>query len=248
MSESQLQATTKKSFWEDFILSARANALPAIGLQSVALFMLWAYHFWPAARLALEQLAEWKQSTGYIFSFVASALAGGLLPFILQRFQKGNHRRIEAKFLPDLLLSWGARGCLVDAFYRLQTALWGDNALPQTLLIKIFCDLVIFSPLLAVPSIAIMFSWTDSKRQWKQFREVFAVGLRQWFMRDVWPLARMAWVVWLPALAVIYALPAGLQFPVQVVIQCLWALILVVVTDKTQGENQIKSQAAIDAA
>jgi len=243
------ESLTHKSIWRDLTQAARANALPAIGLQSVALFMLWAYHFWPAARLVLEQLAAWKQSTGYVFSFTAAALGGGLLPFVLQKFQKGNHRRIEAKFLPDLVLSWGARGCLVDAFYRAQTAMWGDNALPQTLLIKIICDLMIFSPLIAAPSIAIMFSWTDSERRLKDFREVFAVGLRRWFGRDVWPLVRMAWVVWLPALAVIYALPAGLQFPVQVVIQCLWALILVVLTDKTQEEAQTqKSQATIDAA
>ena len=245
MSESPLESTTAKTFWGDFILSARANALPAIGLQSVALFMLWAYHFWPAARLVLEQLAGWKQITGYSFSFIASALAGGLLPFILQRFQSGNHRRIKAKFLPDLLFSWGARGCLVDAFYRLQTAMWGDNALPQTLLVKIFCDLMFFSPLIAAPTIALMFSWADSERNPARFRLIFKDGLLRWFMRDVWPVVRMAWVVWLPALAVIYALPAGLQFPVQVVIQCLWALILVVLTDKNGHD---KSQAASNAA
>jgi len=238
-------STTEQNFWRDFIVAARANILPAIGLQSVALFLLWAFHFWPAARAIFEQVAAWKQATSFLFSFVTSALAGGLLPFALQRFQSGAHRRMTLAALPELLISWGARGCLVDAFYRLQAFLWGDNAQPLTIAIKIFCDLMLFSPLVAAPTIALMFSWADSDRQPARFREVFADGILKWFVRDVWPLARMAWLIWLPALVVIYALPAGLQFPVQVIIQCLWALILVVLTDKTQTQ---KSQAATDAA
>lgn len=229
------ESITEKTFWRDFIMAARANFLPAIGLQSFALMLLWSYHFWPAARGTLEQLALWKQSLGYLFSFTASALGGGLLPFVLQRFQSGAHRRMTIAALPELILSWGARGMLVDAFYRLQSFLWGDNALPSTIAIKIFCDLLLFSPFIAAPTIALMFSWADSDRNPAQFKTIFAGGIKKWFVRDVWPIARMAWIVWLPALGVIYALPAGLQFPVQVIIQCLWALILVVVTDKTQS-------------
>jgi len=236
---------TEKNLWRDFVSAARANVLPAIGLQSVALFLLWAYHYWPAAHTNFEHIALWKQETGYAFSFVTSALAGGLLPFMLQRFQNGAHRRMTLAALPELMLSWGARGCLVDAFYRLQAFLWGDNAQPATIAIKIFCDLVLFSPFIAAPTVALMFSWADSDRQPARFRRIFDDGLRMWFIRDVWPLARMAWMIWLPALVVIYALPAGLQFPVQVIIQCLWALILVVLTDKNQNEN---TQAASDAA
>ena len=245
MPESPTQSATEKLIWHNFMSAARANILPAIGLQSVALFLLWAYHFWPAARTTLEQLALWKQSTGYIFSFVTSALAGALLPFVLQRLQSGSHRRMTFAALPELLFFWGVRGCIIDAFYLLQAVLWGDNAQPSTLAIKIFCDLVLFSPLIAAPSIALMFSWADSERQPARFRAVFAGGFRNWFGRDVWPLVQMAWIVWLPVLAVIYALPAGLQFPVQVIIQCLWALIVVVLTDKNKNE---KGQTAIAAA
>jgi len=46
------------------------------------------------------------------------------------------------------------------------------------------------------------------------------------------PLSPVAWLVWTPALVVVYSLPPGLQFPVAAIIQCFWALILVVLTDK----------------
>lgn len=240
-----VKTAEEKNLWRDFLDAARANVLPAIGLQSFALFLLWAYHFWPNLHDMLEQLALWKQNTGYLFSFVASTLGGALLPFVLQRFQSGSHRRMTLAVLPDLLLFWGVRGCLIDAFYRVQTLWWGDNALPQTLVIKIAVDLLLFSSIIAAPMIALMFSWVDSERNFSRMRLIFAGGFGKWYRRDVWPLLRMAWIVWLPALAVIYALPSGLQFPVMVIIQCLWALILVVLTDKNQNE---KSQAVIDPA
>jgi hypothetical protein len=212
--------------------AARANLAPGLGLQSVAFFLLWSYHFWPAAHAGLERLAQVKENSGYLFAFVASALAGAVLPLCFQSLQRGDHRRIALASLPALLLFWGLRGCLVDGFYQAQSVVWGDNAQPLTLAIKIVCDLGITSPLFWTPSLALMFSWVDSEGRAGEFGKIFADGLGAWYRRDVWPLVRMGWVVWLPALAVIYALPASLQLPTQVIIQCFWALILVVLTDK----------------
>jgi len=40
----------------------------------------------------------------------------------------------------------------------------------------------------------------------------------------------VALTLWMPAVSIIYALPLALQFPIQVVVQCLWGLLLVVAT------------------
>lgn len=211
--------------------AARANLAPAIALQGFAAFLLWAYYFWPRGHAALDQLAQLKQGSGPVFAFVASAVAGALLPYCFQSLQRGDHRRLAIGALLPLILFWGLRGWLVDAFYLLQTLLWGDNAQPATIAIKIAFDLAVFSPLVAIPSITLMFGLVDCDFDFAVWSTRFDDGLIVWWLRSVLPLLATAWMVWLPSLLVIYALPSGLQFPVQAVVQCFWSLVLVVVTD-----------------
>lgn len=224
--------TAARSFYRDMVGVARANILPALVLQAIAVFLLWAYHYWPAATSALNELAKIKLATGFLFAFVASAIAGAVLPLLLQSLQRGNHRRIAANALPALFLFWGLRGCLVDAFYQLQSAVWGNSAHPTTLAIKIFCDLAIASPFVFLPFLVLIFSWADTQGNLSLMRESFQDGIVAWWKREALPLSPVAWLVWTPALVVVYSLPPGLQFPVAAIIQCFWALILVVLTDK----------------
>jgi hypothetical protein len=235
----------KSSLGRELVRVARANFLPALGLQCVAAFLLCSYYFWPAAHAALNQLAYWKQNSGYVFSFFASVFAGALLPYVMQGLQRGDHRRIVRGALPFVILFWGLRGCFVDFFYQLQAALWGDNARPLTIAVKIWFDLGVASPLLLIPSVTIMFAAVDSGFNLARFRATFHSGVLQWWVREVWPLLRVAWIVWLPAVAMIYALPAGLQFPTQAIIQCLWSLILVVITDQKTNTHSTTPQTAV---
>ena len=96
--------TAAKSFYREMLGVARANLLPALVLQAIAIFLLWAYHYWPAAHDALNQLAKIKLASGFLFAFVASAIAGAVLPLIMQSLQRGDHRRIAASALPALFL------------------------------------------------------------------------------------------------------------------------------------------------
>ena len=227
--------TVAKSFYREMLGVARANLLPALVLQAIAVFLLWSYHYWPAAQNALNQLAKIKLASGFLFAFVASAIAGAVLPLIMQSLQRGDHRRIAASALPALFLFWGLRGCLVDAFYQLQSAVWGNEARPATLAIKIVCDLGVASPLVFIPFLVLIFSWADTQGNISLMRESFRDGIGRWWRREVLPISPVAWLVWTPALVVVYSLPTGLQFPVAAIIQCFWALILVVLTDKSQA-------------
>lgn len=219
-----------KSFLQTLVAVAYANRLPALGLQGVAMFLLWSYYCWPAARGTLGQVALLKQNSGLIFAFTASAFASALLPLFLQSLQQGAHRRMAIGALPVAIVFWGLRGCLTDLFYLLQSAVWGGSVLPLTVAIKVFCDLAIFTPCLSVPVVVLFFSWLDG-----DLRRSFRDGAAVWWLREAWPLVRMAWIVWLPALVVIYALPLNLQFPISALIQCFWTLFLVVLTDKSQA-------------
>ena len=91
------------------------------------------------------------------------------------------------------------------------------------------------SPLVFIPFLVLIFSWADTQGNIRLMRENFRDGIGRWWRREVLPLSPVAWLVWTPALIVVYWLPTGLQFPVAAIIQCFWALILVVLTDKGQA-------------
>lgn len=223
-----------KAFCREMIVVAKANFLPALMLQSFAFLLLGAYHYWPAARDALNELAAIKTYCGFIFAFVASAFAGAVLPFLLQSMQRGQHRRIAVATLPALVILWGIRGCIIDAFYYLQAMLWGNGTNAGTIILKIVCDLGIANPLVFTPILVLIFSWVDANGRTGQMRDNFRGGLLTWWRRETQPLLPVAWLIWTPAVAVIYSLPVGLQFPVDTLIQCFWSLALVVLTDKNQ--------------
>lgn len=217
------------TFSQDFQRAARANLIPIVLLQCAVGFILWSYFEWPAAHQAFLALADFKARTGYFFAFVAAAFGAAIIPFALQSLQSGSHRRISGSALAVLVLFWGLIGCLVNAFYAGQAMLWGDNAQLSTLIIKVICDQGLFTPLLATPLVAMVYGLVDAKFQWSKCK----VRLRgNWYSREVLPLVRMAWLVWIPAVFVIYTLPQDLQFPIQAIIQCLWALLLTVLTDR----------------
>jgi hypothetical protein len=173
-----------------------------------------------------------------------SAFAGAVLPFLLQSMQRGEHRRIAVASLPALVILWGIRGCIIDAFYRLQAMLWGNGTDPGTLILKIVCDLGIANPLVFTPILVLTFSWVDTNGQIAQIRDNFRGGLLTWWRRETQPLLPVAWLIWTPALAVVYSLPLGLQFPVDTLIQCFWSLALVMLTAKGQATQPIATETA----
>ncbi|HYG82419.1 MAG TPA: hypothetical protein VD861_18630, partial [Pyrinomonadaceae bacterium] len=109
--------------------AARANLIPALVIQTVVVAIVLAYYLHPPAREWLAQLAELKRRGGYLFSFAAGALAGGLLPELLKVavFQKGRVRRENLNDLVFGVCFWGLMGAMVDAVYRAQALMFGTR-------------------------------------------------------------------------------------------------------------------------
>lgn len=204
-----------------------ANLLPALALWSVAGLLVALYFVHAPTREALDWLASWKAKWGLMFSMPAQALAAGALPWVFGRFQKGEHHRTKARDLPFLMLCFGLVGACNDAFYRWQALWWGDDAQLKTLVLKVACDLLLYTPLFCAPFVVLFFAFKEGGYSLKRTQE----GLgRDWIARKVAPVYGSALLVWTPTMFVLYALPLALQFPVQVLVQCLWGLILVVLT------------------
>lgn len=205
----------------------RANILPALLLWSVAGLILWSYYRVPSAHFALESFGASVKRGGVAVVFGLAALTGALLPFTLQGLQRGKHRRVTKASLPFFIVYRGAIGVLVWAFYILQSYLFGNAHDARTIACKVAVDLLLFSPLTTIPGAAMTFALADANFDFAVWKRWFSP---HWYREKVLPVLIAAWLVWLPAVTVIYALPQGLQFPVQAMIQCFWVLLLTVLT------------------
>lgn len=205
----------------------RANLTPALFLWSAVALLVALYYFVTPFREALDALAALKKSQGLKFIMPAQALAGGLMPFIFQRFQQGSHRKTQAAHLPFLILFWGLQGALTDVFYAFQARLFGDNTQLSTILQKTAFDMLIFTPFIAMPMVVLVYAFKDAGFSFARTRQ--KLGPRP-YREHIFPIYIAGVLVWAPSVALIYTLPLALQFPVQAIVQCLWGLILIVMT------------------
>ena len=206
-----------------------ANIGPAVALWLLAISLLALYAYFPPAHAAMGQVAQLKSRLGWGFSMPAQAIAAGLLPFLFQRFQSGNHRRLTWAQLPFLLAVRALMGAMTDEFYHLQSVIWGDTSAPLTVLFKTVFDMTVYTPLIVLPLVVWTFGLLDNNYALDTTRAALGPN---WKTQRVLPLYLAALIVWVPTLCVLYALPLELQFPFQAIVQCFWGLVLVIMTDR----------------
>ncbi len=204
--------------------AARTNFLPGLLLQCVLVVFLAAYVFHEGTRTVLEHIAHWKQESGFRFTFVVYALASAVLPEALKVgiLQSGrvNHRNVY-----DLLTGiplWGAWGIVIDLFYRLQIGWFGATATVWVVLAKMAVDQFLFSPFIGTPVLAAVFGWRDTRFSRAGFRAIFT---KKFLLERVFPLQVAGWIVWVPAVSLVYFMSSALQIPVATLIQCFWVLL-----------------------
>lgn len=209
------------------IAAARANLLPGIVLWIVGFFVVLSYYFWPPAEAAFMRVGNLKVEYGFGFAAVSTALFGGVLPFFFQKLQVGDIRPAPWKHLPFMVAFWAFRGVEVDALYRLQALVFGDEAAFGVVVRKVLADQFIYCPFWCVPTMVLLFLWNDSGFSFRRTRA--RLGAR-WYYRRVLPVMISNWGVWIPAVAFIYLLPQPLQLPLQNIVVCFWVLLLMVLT------------------
>ena len=205
----------------------RANLIPAAALWLLAFALLGLYTFHAPSQAALDTLAAWKTRLGLGFSIPAQALVAGLLPFWLQGWQKGGHRRTQARHVPFLMAFFGFIGALNDSFYALQARMWGEGSAPALIGLKTLVDMGLYTPLVTIPLVTWAFALKDAGFSFSGAHSLLGRG---WVRTRVLPTYAASLVVWTPALFVLYALPLALQFPFSALVQCGWSLMLVVLT------------------
>ncbi len=204
--------------------SFKRNWLPGLVLWCIAIALLTAYYNWPNAQHAFNYVSELKQKHGYMFSALSTGFFGGLIPFTVHAL-RGDYST-PRRFIQCLLfftLFWAWKGAEVDAFYRLQGMLWGTDNDILTISKKVCFDMFAFSALYAVPCIAAFNAWMD-----KDFKlaATFKVLRTRLYQKRILTMIVLNWLIWIPTVSVVYAMPASLQVFMFNIVLCFWVLIL----------------------
>ncbi len=210
--------------WRAGLRSARANLGPGLVLQAAALVAVLAYYHHAPTRAAFEQLMAFRGRTGFVFGILSTALFGGVLPFIYLRSNPETRPHHGWREGAALTAFWGYKGIEIELLYRGLARFVGPGNDAGTIVIKTLFDQGVYSPVLAVPTIAIFYQWCTSGFSGR----VVMADLRTpgWYGRTALPTLLANLGVWLPAVAIIYALPTALQLPLENLVLCFFTLLL----------------------
>ena len=201
----------------------KQNALPGLALWVLALLLVAADWLSPSAHAVFQSVGLWKSRYGFAFSATTTAFFGGAVPFLFLLVTGRIRRNRWAAELAFYTLFWAYKGVEVDLLYRLQSHLFGDHAAPGTIVRKVLVDQFIYNPIWSAPISALAFMWRESSFSLRAMKSRLGFD----FVTFSVPVTLMStWAVWMPAVTIIYCLPAPLQIPLFNLVLCFWVLVL----------------------
>jgi hypothetical protein len=202
--------------------AVRENIVPGFILQVFALSIVLTYFFFAPAIPVFEYIAQLKQKYSTGFGIVATAVFGGLLPFLLLWQKKKIAKPIWQHLLFNILF-WAFMGWLIDSFYQLQVFLFGSENDVTTIIKKVLLDQFVFSVFITSPFVCAMFIWRESNFGWQRTLSVIKLS----YLNEKLPATILStWIVWLPSVTLIYAMPTNLQLPLFNLVLFFFVLIL----------------------
>lgn len=210
--------------WLIGLRGARANLVPGLVLQAVALGIALAYYFTEPVRLLLERLSAFRAETGFLYSFIATGVFGGVLPCLYLYLQPATRGLYNFKQNAALCLFWAYKGIEVDLWYRLLVHVVGGGHTAKTVVTKMVLDQFVYCPIFAVPVTVLVYAWIETRFQG---RIVIAdVRTPGWYQRRALPNLISNIGVWVPTVCIVYALPTTLQIPLFNLVLCFFTLLL----------------------
>jgi len=201
----------------------RRNRIPALILQTFAAVLLALYFLVPELRSGFEAIGKLKADTGIWFALVSTAFFGGFIPWIVM-VQRGRIKKGErTKHLLFFLGFWALQGFMVDQLYTLQDEWFGSEATLRVLLLKVLVDQIPFNLFWATPNSLIFYGWKNADFSW---RKLWQSHSKQSFFQKYATIQISAWVIWIPAVLMIYSLPPNLQVPLFNLVLCFFSLVL----------------------
>jgi hypothetical protein len=218
------------SIGQSIVAALKQNILPGLVLQFFALAIVLVYFFVPGSQPLYSWFGVLKHDYGFAYAFIATAVFGGLIPFLYLYATKGlDKNRNLYGLLFFYLVFWGLKGMEVDFFYQLQGMWFGYENTFKTIAQKTAVDQFIYSAFWAAPSITIVYLWVECGYD---FRAWWAALDRKFFGVKIPTVILSNWMVWFPAVSIVYSMPQDLQIPLFNLVLCFWVLLLAVLNKK----------------
>ncbi len=222
----ETQSALRAAWWMGRQAAYR-NRWPGLVMWIFGLAILGGYFLVPTIHEALNTIGHFKSQLGWKFSLVSTAVFGGLIPALVARVTRVDTTKGTWGFVIASTLLWAYKGVETDWFYQFQAWLFGASTTLQTIVAKTVCDQFVMVPLVGLVNVVLFYRWRDCGYSFRRLRSTLG---KNWYGRHVLPVLIANWVVWIPAVAMIYSLPTALQLPVQNLILCFWVLILLFFT------------------
>ncbi len=209
----------------------RQNWLPCVLLNVLAVALVVSYYRWPALAGMWSAIGAFKTRWSFLFSCFSTMFAAAVMPFFVQWAMGTLPGGDKGRKLGLRMLFWGYRGMEIDLFYRAQGWIFGQGNDPATLVTKVAVDQFVMSPAWFVPTYVIALRWIEQGGSWARLRRSLD---RDFWTRTLPTVLVTNWLIWIPALALVYSLPAPLQFPLFAVVMCLFILVVTLLARDSQ--------------
>ena len=210
--------------WAAGLRGARANLVPGLILQFVALALVIAYYQHAPTRETLSHLVTVRADWGAGFSMLTTGFFGGFLPFLYLKNHPATRAHYNWRQGAVITAFWTYKGFEIDLWYRVLAHLVGEGNSVGTVLTKTVLDQLLYCPLFAVPLSVLVYAWCENGFNTPALLADFRAP--RWYARNVLPMLISNLGIWIPAVCIIYALPTPLQLPLQNVVLCFFTLLM----------------------
>ena len=203
--------------------SLRANLITGVVLWSFGLLIILCYHWSPGFGHLLGNLGSLKKEWSYLYSCISTAFFGGLVPYLFLYLRGMLPVGLKISWLLFFLIYWGIKGMEVDAFYRLQGYLFGYESTFRTILTKVLVDQFVYCIFWSAPFTAVFYGW--KKAGFKFVTDPPWLRIRLICEESIFLLIS-TWIIWIPSVSIIYAMPENLQIPLFNITLCFFVLVI----------------------
>lgn len=210
------------AFFHNIVRALKTNLKAGLVLQGFALAIGLSYFYWPAAQSTFTFFGELKQTYGVFYAILSTSIFGGLAPVLVMCYTGKIRNDIPRQILFYCVL-WAFMGWVINSFYEWQIVLFGDSADIITVFKKTAFDQFVFSSLITCPFLTLVYLWREQSFNWTRTK----LHLNRRLITEKIPTTIITnWLIWIPAVSLIYMMPANLQIPLFNLVLCFFVLLL----------------------
>ncbi len=215
--------------------AVRSVLRPFLAIQAAMLATALAYALLPAFRASFVGLAAFRERGGTLFSAAGMLLAGVVVPELSRRLAGLRSEILSLRLLAFYVVYFAGLGLLIAGLQDTMAGFLGPQD-ARGIALRVLFDQLAFTPFLAMPLAAVVFAWRDADFRAAGVGAAWRSGeLARRYVR----LLVTCWLFWFPILAGVYAVPLPLQYPLVLIAEAAWALLVLALERRGAHEEAI---------